>query len=86
MFETKAGLAWTVLAAAQHPITQFAGAADHHVSEAFYFTDPEGNGVELYVDRPRSSWRYAGGQVVVTTDPLDPNNFIRENLVEPSAE
>lgn len=86
VFETKAGLARTVVAAAHHPLTQFAGSADHDVSEAFYFTDPEGNGVELYVDRPRSSWRYAAGQVVVTSDPLDPNDFIRDHLVEPSAE
>lgn len=86
VFATKAGLARTVLTAAQHPLTQFTGAADHRVSEAFYFTDPEGNGVELYVDRPRSSWHYEGGQVVVGTDPLDPNLFIREHLGEPSTE
>ena len=37
----------------------FTGPADHLVSEAFYFTDPEGNGLELYYDRPRELWQWA---------------------------
>lgn len=53
LFPTQAELAATVLRAAQHPQSQFAGSSDHLVSEAFYFTDPEGNGIELYWDRPR---------------------------------
>ena len=38
-----------------------AGASDHMVSEALYYHDPEGNGLELYADRPRSRWRWRGG-------------------------
>jgi catechol 2,3-dioxygenase len=49
----------------------FDGAADHRVSEALYLRDPEGNGIELYADRPRDSWPRADGQVLMTTDPLD---------------
>jgi catechol 2,3-dioxygenase len=47
------------------------GAADHGVSEAFYLADPEGNGIELYRDRPRSDWQYADGQVIMRSDPVD---------------
>ena len=48
------------------------GASDHGVSEALYLDDPEGNGIEIYADRPRSAWRVdAGGAVAMGTDPLD---------------
>jgi catechol 2,3-dioxygenase len=48
------------------------GASDHRVSEALYLTDPEGNGVEIYRDRPREEWPVAeDGTVTMTTDPLD---------------
>jgi catechol 2,3-dioxygenase len=47
------------------------GFADHNVSEAAYLTDPEGNGIELYVDRPRGSWTTADGRIHITTEPLD---------------
>jgi len=48
------------------------GASDHHVSEALYCTDPEGNGVEIYTDRPREQWpRADDGSVEIGTVPLD---------------
>jgi catechol 2,3-dioxygenase len=47
------------------------GASDHLVSEALYLSDPEGNGVELYADRPRSSWVWRDGQVMMATRALD---------------
>lgn len=47
------------------------GAADHLVSEALYLADPDGNGLEIYADRPRAQWPYVGQQVQMTTDPLD---------------
>ena len=48
------------------------GAADHGVSEALYLRDPDGNGVELYWDRPEAEWpRTADGSLVMVTDPLD---------------
>jgi len=48
------------------------GASDHGVSEAIYLSDPDGNGVELYVDRPREEWpRDADGQLAMMTEPLD---------------
>jgi len=48
------------------------GASDHHVSEALYLTDPEGNGVEIYCDRPREAWPIDDqGRVEMDTLPLD---------------
>lgn len=47
------------------------GTADHLVSEALYTADPEGNGIELYRDRPRQEWGWAGGEVGMATLPLD---------------
>jgi catechol 2,3-dioxygenase len=47
------------------------GAADHLVSEAFYLQDPDGLGIEVYADRPRSAWRRAGRQLMLATDPIE---------------
>lgn len=47
------------------------GASDHIVSEAIYLDDPEGNGIEVYADRPRADWQHEGGSVVMRSDPLD---------------
>jgi len=55
------------------------GAADHGVSEAIYLRDPDGNGVELYWDRPAELWpRSASGQLVMYTRPLDIENLLSE--------
>jgi len=65
----------------KHPGT-FTGSADHLVSQAFYFTDPEGNGIELYWDRDRSEWSWKHGQIEMATLYVDPNAFISEHLTE----
>jgi catechol 2,3-dioxygenase len=55
------------------------GAADHGVSEAIYLRDPDGNGVELYRDRPASEWpRAPDGTLVMRTEPLDLQDLLRE--------
>jgi catechol 2,3-dioxygenase len=55
------------------------GAADHGVSEALYLRDPDGNGVELYRDRPENEWpRDAAGDIAMTSDPLDLEGLLRE--------
>lgn len=48
-----------------------AGAGDHLVSEAFYLSDPDGLGIEVYADRPRSTWERIGRELVMATDPVD---------------
>ncbi len=54
------------------------GFADHHVSEAVYLRDPDGNGIELYRDRPRESWRFEHGELVMGTAPLDVSDLLTE--------
>ena len=55
-----------------------AGAADHLVSEAFYLTDPDGLGIEVYVDRPRDTWRRLGRELMMATDPMDVQGLVRD--------
>jgi catechol 2,3-dioxygenase len=47
------------------------GLSDHGVSEAIYLTDPEGNGIELYVDRPKDQWPYQLQQLAMVTEPMN---------------
>jgi len=55
------------------------GASDHGVSEAVYLNDPDGNGVELYRDRPQEEWRYRkDGTIEMVTEMLDLQDLLRE--------
>ncbi|MEN3929583.1 VOC family protein [Microvirga sp. W0021] len=54
------------------------GASDHLVSEAIYLADPEGNGIEIYKDRPRSDWRWHEGQVEMATIALDIADLVKD--------
>ena len=55
------------------------GASDHGVSEAIYLRDPDGNGIEIYRDRPREEWpRETDGSLRMTLDPLDLSGLLRE--------
>jgi len=47
------------------------GTSDHLVSQALYFDDPEGNGIEVYADRPRSEWQYPNGRLNIGIEHLD---------------
>ena len=75
LYPTRASLADALIRLnnAGWPLT---GAADHGVSEALYLNDPDGNGVELYWDKPESEWPYdSAGNLSMTTDPLDLDNL-----------
>ncbi|MEZ4639557.1 MAG: VOC family protein [Caldilineaceae bacterium] len=54
------------------------GGSDHSVSEALYFDDPDGNGIEVYRDRPRSDWQYADGKPLLGNAPLDYRGILNE--------
>lgn len=54
------------------------GASDHLVSEALYLSDPDGNGIEIYRDRPREEWRRVNGQLAMNTLPLDLQGLLGE--------
>ncbi len=58
------------------------GAADHLVSEAIYIWDPDNNGIEIYRDRPRGEWTWAGDQVQMANRPLDFDGLLAEPNVE----
>jgi catechol 2,3-dioxygenase len=55
------------------------GQGDHLVSEALYITDPDNNGIEIYADRPRSTWKWDGQkQVIMATDPIEWQSLLDE--------
>jgi catechol 2,3-dioxygenase len=61
------------------------GASDHGVSQALYLRDPDGNGVELYWDRPEAEWpRTADGELAMVTEPLDLRALLRELETQPA--
>jgi catechol 2,3-dioxygenase len=82
LFDSRAALAAAVYSVATRYPASFTGSSDHLVSLAFYFDDPEGNGVELYWDRPRSGWQWDGASVRMGTLALDPNAFLQQHLRE----
>lgn len=60
------------------------GQGDHLVSEAFYLSDPEGNGIELYADRPKEQWSYeANGHVKMATEPVDYESMLQAATNQP---
>ena len=86
LFEDQSSLAATIASAAQYEPQSFVGSADHLVSEAFYFTDPEGNGIELYWDRPRAAWSWDGKNVVMDSLALPPQKYLQDHLTQQSVE
>ncbi|MGW8565063.1 VOC family protein [Isoptericola sp. NPDC055881] len=82
LFDDEPGLAHALASVATTAPSTFVGSADHLVSQAFYFTDPEGNGVELYADRPRDQWAWDGTHVRMATLFLDPNAFLGDHLTD----
>jgi catechol 2,3-dioxygenase len=58
--------------------TLLQGFADHGVSESVYLGDPDGNGIEIYRDRPRSEWPLVAGQLQMRVDPLDVDKVLTE--------
>lgn len=78
LYPDRAALAQALarLVAARYPLE---GAGDHGVSVALYLRDPDGNGVELYHDRPEAEWpRDADGNLAMTTDPVDLRALLAE--------
>jgi catechol 2,3-dioxygenase len=82
LFDSERALAAALYSVAQHSPGTFTGSADHLVSKAFYFNDPENNGIELYWDRDRTEWSWTHGSIEMATLYLDPNAFLQQNLTE----
>jgi catechol 2,3-dioxygenase len=64
-------------------IGERAGAGDHLVSEAFYLSDPDGLGIEVYADRPRSTWRRVGRELMMATNPVDVPGLVQASGGQP---
>lgn len=62
------------------------GMSDHGVSEAFYLNDPDGNGLEIYADRPRDQWGYRDGKLQMVSEPLDLESLFSTIADEPNSE
>ena len=60
------------------------GSGDHLVSEAFYLSDPEGNGIEVYADRPRDTWTWKDGQVQMATNAVDAQGVLQAAGIDPA--
>ena len=77
LFPNRKSLAKAVKRLIEHnyPLT---GASDYGVSEAIYLDDPDGNGIELYVDRPKDEWPVRDGKIVFTSQPLDIDALLSE--------
>jgi catechol 2,3-dioxygenase len=70
-------LARVLKSIAEHQVP-VSGFADHLVSEAIYLPDPDGNGIEMYRDRPRSDWYDASGKLLMGTEPIDLDGLVGE--------
>ena len=78
LFSSRSELAITIERILRLAPKFFSGSADHLVSEAFYFSDPEGNGIELYYDRDESIWQWKDGQIKMATLYIDPMSYINK--------
>ncbi len=77
LLPTRSDLARALLRLA-HARWPLDGASDHLVSEALYLSDPDGNGIEIYRDRPREQWRWSNNQLEMATLPLDLEDILGE--------
>jgi catechol 2,3-dioxygenase len=78
LYPTRAALADALRRLIAHRV-QLEGASDHGVSEALYLSDPDGNGVELYCDRPEAEWpRLPDGSLAMNTGPLDLEDLLAQ--------
>lgn len=86
LFTSQQALAYRIQQILHFMPRHFSGSADHLVSEAFYVTDPEGNGIELYFDRQASTWQWISGQIQMATQYIDPIVYIEKHLSRDAAE
>lgn len=84
LFPSHAALGtWLQFTAAQG--VDFEGFSDHGVSEAIYLSDPDGNGLEFYADRPREQWPFVNGELAMVTRPLAVRSLLAEAAPTDSA-
>ncbi len=80
LFSSRGDLSRMIHKVATKTPQHFQGTADHLVSEAFYFQDPEGNGIELYYDRDKSLWKKENGQIKMASIFIEPNEYLKKYI------
>lgn len=80
VFPTRSRLAQAINRILTTSPDKYQGSADHTATEAFYFADPEGNGVELYFDRPRSEWVYQDGKPVLGSTYINERTYLATHI------
>ncbi len=78
VFSSRGELARTIKRVLEKAPQSYSGTADHLVSEAFYFTDPEGNGLELYFDKDPVTWQWQDGKIIMDSIYIDPVGYIQK--------
>lgn len=87
LFKERAHLANALESVLTKAPDTYSGSADHLVSEAFYFYDPEGNGIELYYDKPREQWQWEDdGQIKMDSIYIDVNDYMNKYKSEEKSE
>ncbi len=86
LFNSRQELSKTLLRILSTSRHSFIGSADHLVSEAFYITDPEGNGIELYFDKDKTIWQWENGNVKMASLYIDPVSYIQTHHGKKDAE
>jgi catechol 2,3-dioxygenase len=79
LLPNRQALAGIVRRLLEHRYPNFQGASDHDVSEAFYLSDPEGNGIELYRDRTQKEWPYDNGKLKMVSEALNVEELLAES-------
>ncbi|MFY9235419.1 MAG: VOC family protein [Fimbriimonadaceae bacterium] len=79
LYPSRKALATALKRLLEHGVP-LSGASDHGVSESLYLNDPDGNGIELYRDRPEPEWPRKGGNLAMTLDPLDVDALLAESV------
>ncbi len=80
LYSSRSELAKVVYRIISNAPEYYTGTGDHLVSEAFYFNDPEGNGLELYFDLPKDEWQWVNGRVMMDTLYIDPAQYIQSYI------
>jgi catechol 2,3-dioxygenase len=83
LYPSAGDLARTLVRVLRLAPESFQGSSDHIVSQAYYFSDPDGNGIELYVDRPKAKWEWVKGRIKMGSRYLDPMAFIEQHPGKP---
>lgn len=82
LFENYASLVSTLLRVAYYSPNSYHSSSDHMITKSFYISDPDGNGIELYADTPKETWKWMNGKINIMPQKLNQKNFIQQYFDE----